>query len=124
MADTIEINGKTYTVPGEEDLTLGDMEIIQESFGGSPPDELDMRDVRMVKALVRITLEHAGESITDEEIRRLPMNLLNQAATNAEAEDDAVPPPVPVVGSPPSEPESEAGTPPSLEILRTASGTQ
>lgn len=121
---SIEINGKDYQLPEEDELELGDFEIIQEMFGGEMPDLEDARTVRNVKftmALIRIAVQRAGDEITMEELRHVKMSSLAQKP-EAEAE---LPPPVPAIASPPAgEPVVRTETNTDSATLRAVAGHQ
>jgi hypothetical protein len=121
---SIDINDKSYKLPEEDELELGDFEVIQEMFGGEMPDLEDpktMRNVKFTMSLIRIAVQRAGDEITMDELRHVKMAALAQKP-EAAAE---LPPPVPASDSQPvAEPDATVETPIDLGTLRAAAGHQ
>jgi hypothetical protein len=77
------VNGKNYNLP--TDLTMGEMCDAEQHFGvefGKP----DQSNVRMAAAMMFIAIRREDPSVTPEDIRELPLDVLEKLGT------DAVPP--------------------------------
>jgi hypothetical protein len=102
MAGTVEVNGKKYPMPDQDDLTLGELEAVELLFDGDVPSPTS---IRWLRALVVTAVRRGGGELSMEDARDLPMNAVNDAAMNGNGNGvgGAVPPPVRGNASQPSE---------------------
>jgi hypothetical protein len=77
------VNGKDYNLP--TDLTMGEMCDAEQHFGvefGKP----DQSSVRLTAAMIYIAIRRQDETVTPDDIRELPLDVLEKLGA------DAVPP--------------------------------
>ena len=82
MADgTIRINGKTYDA---DDLTLDEVEQIEEACGGSL-EELDLRRAKVIKQVVFALMRRDNPELTLEQVGQIQVKTLGQQANGNRA---------------------------------------
>ena len=119
----IRIDGRDYELP--DTFNLGEQRLFK-TVGGIRLAELgealQAGDQDVILVVCMIVKRRAGETCSVEDAEKITTIDFPEAA--AVDEGDAVPPPVPVAASQPSEAGGEVGRPPNLEMIRAASGAQ
>jgi len=89
MSNTFEVDGETYTLLGDDDLTFGEARAIERTSGVKFSDAEERTSIEFIQALVWASMKRKNPTLTFSEVDDIPMSILNSLAESVAADQAA-----------------------------------